>query len=649
MDNNHIIYDSQALKYKSIFGAIKIDTSFLINIEICNTKNIRNVFLHLIDKNNIDKKMPMEFKKVVDFYNVYSIDLKTPNEAQLLFYYFEIEFEEFRVFYGNNEEELGGMGKIYEVNPKKYQISVYEDIYDIPSWYQNGIMYQIFVDRFNKVKSENTTLKDDILIYANWYDNPSYLKNEKGDIKKWDYFGGNLEGVIQKLDYLKSLNINIIYFNPIFEAHSNHKYDTADYKKLDSMFGNEEVFKKLIEECEKRDIKIILDGVFSHTGSDSIYFNREGKYSEIGAYESKESKYFDWYKFKDYPDEYESWWGVKTLPEINELTDSYLDYIIRDDDSVIKHWLKKGVSGYRLDVADELPDKFIEILKKHMKEYKKDSILIGEVWEDASNKEAYGELRKYFYGKELDGVMNYPFKDIIIDFLMNRIDANKMSKLFFKYMENYPIKNLYSNMNMVSSHDIPRILTILGESPHENNLCNMDKESYRLDFDKLELGMKRVKLISLMQMTFYGIPCLYYGDEAGLEGYSDPYNRRTYPWGKENQILLNWYKKITFLRNKYKALSNGFFKLLYAKDNIYIYQRYIDHLDVYNNKSQKQNLIIAINRSDNEEHVELNICDIKTNNYKNILNNYCDEIYHIKNNKIHLNLKAYEGKVLLGY
>lgn len=649
MDNNHIVYNSQDLKYKSIFGAIKVDTSFFISIEICNTKNIKNVFLHLIDKNHINKKMIMEFKKVVDLYNVYSINIKTPKEAQLLFYYFEIEFEDSIVFYGNNHEKLGGKGNIYEVNPNSYQITVYEDIYDIPSWYQNGIMYQIFVDRFNKVQSENIKLKDDILLYANWYDNPSYLKDENGDIKKWDYFGGNLEGVIEKLDYLKSLNINIIYFNPIFEAHSNHKYDTADYKKVDSMFGNEEVFKKLVEECDKRNIKIILDGVFSHTGSDSIYFNREGKYSEIGAYESKESKYFDWYKFKNYPNEYESWWGVKTLPEINELTESYLDYIIRDEDSVIKHWLKRGVSGYRLDVADELPDKFIEILKEHMKDYKKDSILIGEVWEDASNKEAYGQLRKYFYGRELDGVMNYPFKDIIIDFLLNIVDANKMSKLFLKYMENYPLKNLYSNMNMVSSHDIPRILTILGESPHENNLCNMNKESYRLDFDKLQLGIKRVKLISLMQMTFYGIPCLYYGDEAGLEGYSDPYNRRTYPWGKENQTLLDWYKKINFLRNKYKALSNGFFKVLYANDNIYIYQRYIDDLDVYNNKYQKQDLIILINRSDKEEAVEIQIDDIKNYNYKNILNDYCSEIYHIKNNKLFIDMKAYEGKLLLGY
>lgn len=649
MDNNHIVYNSQDLKYKSIFGAIKVNTSFFISIEIGNTKNIKNVFLHLIDKNHINKKMIMEFKKVVDLYNVYSINIKTPKEAQLLFYYFEIEFEDSIVFYGNNHEKLGGKGNIYEVNPNSYQITVYEDIYDIPFWYQNGIMYQIFVDRFNKVQSENIKLKDDILLYANWYDNPSYLKDENGDIKKWDYFGGNLEGVIEKLDYLKSLNINIIYFNPIFEAHSNHKYDTADYKKVDSMFGNEEVFKKLVEECDKRNIKIILDGVFSHTGSDSIYFNREGKYSEIGAYESKESKYFDWYKFKNYPNEYESWWGVKTLPEINELTESYLDYIIRDEDSVIKHWLKRGVSGYRLDVADELPDKFIEILKEHMKDYKKDSILIGEVWEDASNKEAYGQLRKYFYGRELDGVMNYPFKDIIIDFLLNIIDANKMSKLFLKYMENYPLKNLYSNMNMVSSHDIPRILTILGESPHENNLCNMNKESYRLDFDKLQLGIKRVKLISLMQMTFYGIPCLYYGDEAGLEGYSDPYNRRTYPWGKENQTLLDWYKKINFLRNKYKALSNGFFKVLYANDNIYIYQRYIDDLDVYNNKYQKQDLIILINRSNKEEAVEIQIDDIKNYNYKNILNDYCSEIYHIKNNKLFIDMKAYEGKLLLGY
>lgn len=417
-----------------------------------------------------------------------------------------------------------------------------------------------------------------------------------------------LEPVIKKLPYLKELGITIIYLNPIFEASSNHKYDTGDYKKIDAMLGDEAIFKELCDKARAQGIRIILDGVFSHTGSDSRYFNREGKYDSLGAYQSKDSDYFSWYKFEQHPDEYSSWWGVDTLPDVDELNEGYLDYIVYDEDSVINKWSNLGISGWRLDVADELPSEFIKKFKAQLKKVDKDSVLIGEVWEDASNKKSYNERRTYLLGEELDSTMNYPFRSTFLDFFLGTIDSQLAKAEVMKIKENYPVHHFYSLMNLVGTHDIPRILTVLGESPNGIYMSQEDKENFKLDKDKMSLAIKRLKMLSLIQMTFPGVPSIYYGDEAGLEGYDDPMNRRTYPWKDTNTEILDWFKTVTSLRTKYDVLKAGTLEMLNLDRDVFGFIREItDSKDVFDRPKQDNLAVVLVNRSDREIEVKLNL------------------------------------------
>ena len=338
------------------------------------------------------------------------------------------------------------------------------------------------------------------------------------------------------------------------------------------MFGDEEIFKELIYKASKKGINIILDGVFSHTGDDSIYFNKYGNYDSLGAYQSKNSKFFSWYNFKDYPSEYDCWWGVKSLPNVNEIENSYMDYIIRDKDSVIKKWMNYGVKGWRLDVVDELPSKFLETLKKETLNIDNESVIVGEVWEDASNKISYSERRKYFLGNQLNGVTGYVFKNIVVEFLKGNINSQDVYNRFMTIKENYPKDAFKSNLNLLGTHDTRRILTELNE----------EKEL--------------LKLAVFIQMTFEGVPYVYYGDEAGLIGETDPDNRRTYPWENEAKDILNFYKKIIKERKNNKLLSSGETKFLkLSNQNILGYIRYI--------KTDK--ILVLINRSNVKEKIEI--------------------------------------------
>jgi len=256
------------------------------------------------------------------------------------------------------------------------------------------------------------------------------------------------------------------------------------------------------------------------------------------------------------------------LPNIEETEPSYIDYIIGGNDSVIKYWLKLVDKGWRLDVADELPDSFIKKIYKTMKEIDKDSVLIGEVWEDASNKESYDKIREYLQGDEMDSRMNYPFRKITLDFMLGVIDAYVVHRLLINLAENYPIQNFYAMMNLIGSHDVPRVLTLLGEAPPPDSLTAIHQVKYRLSEEKYQLAITRLKMLVLWQMTFPGIPSIYYGDEVGLQGYKDPYNQGTYPWGEENRELLCWYKRLIALRNQYEVFKTGEWISLLAHDQV---------------------------------------------------------------------------------
>ena len=510
----------------------------------------------------------------------------TPEQSGLYFYRFEIDT--WRGTLGITSR-FGGESGIDEFGAPEgecWQLTVFESQYQIPDWLSGGIMYQIFPDRFYRSGTTKYNVPQDRYLHQRWGSQPEWRPNHQGEITKSDYFGGDLEGIIQKLDYLQSLGITCIYLNPIFEAHSNHRYDTADYTKVDPLLGTKEDFKRLCKEANKRGMHIMLDGVFNHTGSDSIYFNRKGRYQTLGAYQSQESPYYDWYQFYQWPEQYACWWNFETLPNVNETNETYNAYI-NGTDGVIQTWLKAGADGWRLDVADELPDLFLDDITKAAKQVKPTSMILGEVWEDASNKMAYGQRRRYLLGKQLDSVMNYPFREAIIGFLTGKNPA-EMMELIMTVLEHYPPSAIHLLMNHIGTHDTERILTVLGGEP----LNGRDREwqsKTKLSQEQRSKGLALLKLASLMQYTLPGIPCVYYGDEAGMEGYRDPFNRVCFPWGHEDAELVNWYRSLGKIRHSCEVLKQGTLEPYYADDDCFVYVR--------SDEAVGQKLLVAVNRT----------------------------------------------------
>ena len=510
----------------------------------------------------------------------------TPEQSGLYFYRFEIDT--WRGTLGITSR-FGGESGIDEFGAPEgecWQLTVFESQYQIPDWLSGGIMYQIFPDRFYRSGTTKYNVPQDRYLHQRWGSQPEWRPNHQGEITNSDYFGGDLEGIIQKLDYLQSLGITCIYLNPIFEAHSNHRYDTADYTKVDPLLGSKEDFKRLCKEANKRGIHIMLDGVFNHTGSDSIYFNRKGRYQTLGAYQSQESPYYDWYQFYQWPEQYACWWNFETLPNVNEANETYNAYI-NGTDGVIQTWLKAGADGWRLDVADELPDLFLDDITKAAKQVKPTSMILGEVWEDASNKMAYGQRRRYLLGKQLDSVMNYPFREAIIGFLTGKNPA-EMMELIMTVLEHYPPGAIHLLMNHIGTHDTERILTVLGGEP----LNGRDREwqsRTKLSQEQRSRGLALLKLASLMQYTLPGIPCVYYGDEAGMEGYRDPFNRGCFPWGHEDAELVNWYRSLGKIRHSCEVLKQGTLEPYYADDDCFVYVR--------SDEAVGQKLLVAVNRT----------------------------------------------------
>ncbi|MCC8169147.1 MAG: glycoside hydrolase family 13 protein [Oscillospiraceae bacterium] len=579
-----IEHNSREKFYRRPFGAVTCGTEIRFRISASGV-GIPNA-VRLVYKKDGGEEIREDMVYLFDVADhcIYSVKVTMPDEVCLVWYYFEIETSQGTVYYGNNQSNLGGRGEMSLQKPgRAFQITVYGTDYKTPDWFKEGIAYQIFVDRFYNGNDDGNFLGDRTdIIKREWGEIPFYKAEQfGGEYKANDFFGGNLEGVIKKLPYLKELGITVIYLNPIFSAYSNHKYDTGSYEKIDSMFGDEDKFKELCTEAEKLGIRIILDGVFNHTGSDSQYFNKNGTYDSVGAYQSQDSPYYSWYRFMDWPGVYESWWGMTTLPQVEESDKNYREYILSGKNAIIKKWLKAGASGWRLDVVDELPGAFVKELRKNAKEAKQDAVIIGEVWEDASNKTAYGERCEYFLGKELDSVMNYPMRTALIDAVLGKIEAPEFDARLMSLKENYPPQAYYSLLNMVSSHDVERVLTMMGGVPSRHEVDRDYQANFKLDGYGLEVARDRATLILGLQMTLPGVPCIYYGDEIGMQGYGDPFCRQCYPWGKEDELdptgtMRERYSNMIILRNLSKAFSIGEFESVYKIGHVYAFIRYYD-------------------------------------------------------------------------
>ena len=647
MNEKFIIHDSQMDFFRSPFGAVCCNEQLLLRLKIEGAGEADDVSLRLWQDGSGEKKIQMQYVEKQENYQLYQVKFNAPSVPSVVWYYFIITIQDKVYYYGNDMDRLGGIGRLYETVPPGYQITVYKEEATTPDWFKEGVMYQIFPDRFYKGTDQVLSPKPDSVIHGAWSNHPYYVRDaDTGRIVYYDFFGGNLQGIITKLPYLKELGISVIYLNPIFSSPSNHRYDTGDYKTVDSMLGDNQVFSDLCTQAKKNGISTILDGVFSHTGSDSLYFNKDGNYPGVGAYQSKESPYYKWYRFDDYPTKYEAWWGIDTLPNVEENEPSYIDFIIEGKNSVIKHWLQLGAKGWRLDVADELPDDFIKKIYKVMKEADPDNVLIGEVWEDASNKESYGRLRQYLQGEEMDSVMNYPFRRIALEFMLGTISAHAVHRSFMSLAENYPIQNFYAMMNLIGSHDVPRILTLLGEAPPLETMTVAQLAKYRLPEEKRQLGIERLKMMVLWQMTFPGVPSVYYGDEAGLEGYKDPFNRGTYPWGQENTELLAWHKKIIALRNQYDVFKTGKWISLNGHEQVYAYIRTIRNgQDVFGKTKKDNTAVILLNPSLSPITLELSLRPWCYGMVLDLLND--NQEIRIVDGVLCVDLKPLESKILL--
>ena len=492
----------------------------------------------------------------------------TPAQTGVVWYSFDLAASDGATWrYGAREGWTTGEGDFAYGNPPSFQLTVYVPRQTQPDWYKNGIVYQVFPDRFARGADWHERAEKALaahregparVLVEDWNTPPAYKKSEDGDILEWDFYGGTLRGVREKLDYLADLGVTVIYLNPIFEAASNHRYDTADYLRIDPMLGDEEEFCALAREAAERGISIMLDGVFNHCGQDSRYFNRYGNYPEPGAWQGDESPYRDWFFFNE-DGTYDGWWGNPDLPDVNEKSPEYRE-LICGQDGVVRTWLRAGARGWRLDVADELSDGFIEDIKAAMVAERPDGALVGEVWEDASNKMAYGKLRQYFEGTELDGTMNYPLRTALLAFVRNQIGAPEMAARLEQLRENYPRDAFFSCLNLLGSHDRERLFTMLGDAPDPDTLSEEECAAFRLDEGHASLAMSRLWLTVLLQMTLPGVPCVYYGDERGMEGFRDPYNRAAFPWDGGRMDCATVFRNAIAVRKALPVLTTGDFE-----------------------------------------------------------------------------------------
>lgn len=544
-----ILYDSKQSQFKTPFGTLKPNENCTLNIHIpasVQTTAVKCIFQY--ENGAHAQDFPFEFKMKRGAYEIYQCRFTIPY-AGLYFYYFYIETRtgSFRLFKQGDDTNMEA--------GDRWQLSCIPDDFHTPDWAKGAVIYQVFPDRFFASGKTNLTGKlEPYVLHKDWYEEVAWQPTPEGLVLNNDFYGGNFRGITEKMDYIASLGTTILYLNPISKSFSSHRYDTGDYKTPDPMLGTLADFTRMCDAAHTRGIRVILDGVYSHTGSNSLYFNREGAFPSVGAYQSKQSPYYSWYTFYDYPNNYHSWWDFDTLPTINKMDSSFIDYIITGENSVVAHWLALGADGFRLDVADELPDEFLKLLYDRVKQLKPDALVMGEVWEDASNKVAYGQRRRYFTGAELDSVMNYPFRTAIIDFVRGRDSGWALRETVMSIVENYPPEVVACNMNLLGTHDTPRILTALVD---DFDGSREEKAHRRLSRNQMDVARERLMMAAFLQFTLPGSPSIYYGDEACMEGYKDPFNRRPYPWGREDQQMRDHFKRLGRLRRDSEVLRLG--------------------------------------------------------------------------------------------
>jgi len=583
--------------YRQPFGAVRCGEALQLSLKLLSGRAERASLV--IYGDNFRREYPMQ-----RFGKLLTASIEAPEEPAALWYLFKIETED--SCHWLCPDESGWRGKLFSGEKEGFRLTVYRKDFDTPAWFRACNMYQIFPDRFgfssretaekgieyHKALGQKPELHGSIEEAVRWQPR-SFEKAYSPD----DFYGGTLQGIIDKLPYIKQLGMDCIYLNPIVEARSNHRYDSSDYMRVDPILGSNHDFARLAQECEKLGMRIVLDGVFSHTGADSIYFNRYGSYDSVGACQSEQSPYYSWYDFKQYPGEYRSWWGFEDLPEVDELNPQWQDFIISGEDSVVKTWLRRGAGGWRLDVADELPDEALELIRKAAKQTKPDALVLGEVWEDAVLKESFGKRRNYALGYSLDSVMNYPFRTAMLDFAHFRTDAYQLRDFLISQQLNYPQPMYYSLMNLLGSHDVERIRSALAVDVAIKTLPR--EEQLKLEFtDKaLKRAIVFEKLCAAVQYSIPGIPSLYYGDEQGMCGVGDPFNRQPFVEGELE--LHDYYAALAQLRKSSQVLQTGHAVFAAQSADVLTVLRYVnDGKDALGLPCENGIYLAVINRGD---------------------------------------------------
>lgn len=541
-------YHSRIPRYKTPFGAVRTGERVLIRLD----GDPNRAPQLLVDMPGWQFSVPMDWNGTY-----YCASFTAPDYPCRMGYGFRLDDGR---FFGAPSGEA-----YYCDTPVLYGLTVYDGAFETPEWFRHSVCYQIFPDRFYcsdrkrflRAAADYRATGRPIFVHDSW-DEPPYDKPHGGakDYAPDDYFGGDLNGIREKLPYLASLGVTCLYLNPIFEAHSNHRYNTADYLTVDPLLGTNAEFEALCAEAKEQGIRIILDGVFSHTGDDSIYFDRYHRYNTHGACESKDSPYYPWYRFYDWPTRYECWWNFETLPNVEE-TEPHYTAFIQGKDGVLETWLKRGASGWRLDVADELPDSFIRGIRSTVKRYDPDAVLLGEVWDNCATKFGPEGRRGYVNGDELDAAMNYPFRDPTVEFLNRRIDAFAYAAALNTLIEDYPKAFLDASLNLLGSHDTERIKTALCGIPDARTLTKEQQRSYRPDAETLDRAKARVLCATALQMVLPGVPCIFAGDEVGVTGMCDPLNRVTFPWDGGDTDQRESIRALIRLHQSSEAIGSG--------------------------------------------------------------------------------------------
>ena len=579
----YIPFNSRNPLHKTPFGAVKAGEKITFKLVLPRSLSCSGVELVINKDGEEEKRFPFFWLSMQGESEEWWCLDYVQSETGLYFYHFEYATPWGKTAVRRNEGSLG----LLSGGKNDFQLTVFEKEFQTPRWLKGGLIYQIFPDRFYFSGKEKKNIPSDRVLRSDWGGEPSWRPDERGRVLNNDYFGGDLEGICQKLGYLKSLGVSCLYLNPICEAQSNHRYDTSDYENIDSLLGSWDDLEKLCSKAKENGISVIIDGVFSHTGDDSRYFNKKGRYQSLGAYQSEQSPFFSWYSFRTWPYDYRCWWNFETLPEVNEENESFISFITGEN-GVSRRYLKAGVRGWRLDVADELPDKFLDEFRKAVRSEKSDALVLGEVWEDASNKCSYGSRRRYLQGAQLDSVMNYPFAEAVLGFVRSGI-VEGFSEKIMTVLENYPKCVVDVLMNHIGTHDTMRAITALaGESCEGRD--RQWQSTHFLSPQQYERGVKLLKLAAVIQYTLPGVPSLYYGDEAGMEGYKDPFNRVCYPWGNENAELLEFYKNLGKIRKSCSCFEEGTFYTVSEMLSCLAFVR----------EGEKDSVMVIVNRNEHE-------------------------------------------------